>query len=733
MGDENSPGEHDEHEPLGACQPETSAVVSAQEVGQEARGAVPAEEDGEESAGQPDLLAHEQEQAHEHGEVQELVQRGVVDDVSFKKERAAVQRSVLARDTTEVLRAEEEARAAPQVLPDRVAPDTPDRQARRQGDRERVEQVPAVDVGMGAQPPHGVGQAKDEPSGELEPALPDRDRVEGRPEVVEVGDHISEAGAHESEHDDPESEAVRRVAVETCVQDGEEINAGEHTETHEQAERVEGDRTEVDLRKGLVRDRSEHCAEATRVDLPPEVLPLASNAVLEHDGKRHRISYEVRIPFFGFIFVPLVRQRARKVAEAADAGLPLPSDNPWWAPPVAASEEVRAGIASICLLSVVIGYSGGLLTQTVPYAAKVFDVDDSALGVGLAVVRTGVLLSLLLGAVADRKGRRRFVLAGASVQCLVTALIGLAPLFPFYIGGHITLRCLDTAVGVALGVLAAEIVPAGSRAYMISLVTLSGGVGWAVGALLLPVAALGRGGLSAVYLLALAALPAVRVAGRHLPESTRFERHVREPHGFRQLLHGSERRRLAFVGGATFLGALFGAPASEFGNRYLDKVRGFGPGDIIFLGAIGSLPFIPMLLWGARRADRQGRKVIGVPSLALGSITGALFFLVGSPWIYLVAFIGTGIGAPGAAALGVYGPELFPTRIRSAANTAVLVFGVMGSALGLVVAGQLSDGLGIGRAVASLAVFPLLSALVVGLFFPETARKELEETSHDAV
>jgi MFS family permease len=186
------------------------------------------------------------------------------------------------------------------------------------------------------------------------------------------------------------------------------------------------------------------------------------------------------------------------------------------------------------------------------------------------------------------------------------------------------------------------------------------------------------------------------------------------------------------VGGAHFLGFAFSAPASDFFNRYLDRVRGFGPFEIIFLGALSALPFLPMLLWGARWADRRGRKVIGVPSIALGAVFASSVFLVGPPWIWLAGFLGTVVGAPGAAALGVYGPELFPTRVRSGANVLVVLLGVMGSATGLIITGQLSDRLGIGRAVACLVVFPLISAVIVGLFFPETARRELEDTSGEA-
>jgi hypothetical protein len=56
---------------------------------------------------------------------------------------------------------------------------------------------------------------------------------------------------------------------------------------------------------------------------------------------------------------------------------------------------------------------------------------------------------------------------------------------------------------------------------------------------------------------------------------------------------------------------------------------------------------------------------------------------------------------------------------------------VTGSAAGLIAAGALSHALGIGHAVAVLAVFPLIAVAIVALRFPETAGRELEETSDD--
>jgi MFS transporter, AAHS family, benzoate transport protein len=470
--------------------------------------------------------------------------------------------------------------------------------------------------------------------------------------------------------------------------------------------------------------------------LPPEALPLTANARLEEVDGRHRVSYDRAVPFFGLLFAPLVRRRAREVEAAADAGGPLPADVPWWSPPAPPTTAESRALASICLIAMMIGYggglpaaTGGLLTQTLPYAADVYDVGDRALGIGLAIVRAGVLLAIALGPLADRWGRRRLALRFAAAHCFLVAAIGLAPSFEVYIAGHVALRALDAALGVALIVLLSESVAARNRAISLALLSMSAVGGIAVAVILLPVAAAGRGGFAAVYALQLAALPLIAAAARNLRESERFARAAEERHGLGEALARGHRARLVLVGGSYFLSSIFVAPAVEFLNRYLDDVRGFSSREIsVFVGVVFT-PALPALIAGARLADTRSRKLVGVGGLTLGTISFAGLFLVPPPWTWLLALGGTLLGAPAAAALATFGPELFPTRIRSAVNLIVIAMGVTGSAIGLVVAGALGDEIGIGKAVASLVAFPLLSALLIALFFPETAGRDLDETS----
>jgi MFS family permease len=101
---------------------------------------------------------------------------------------------------------------------------------------------------------------------------------------------------------------------------------------------------------------------------------------------------------------------------------------------------------------------------------------------------------------------------------------------------------------------------------------------------------------------------------------------------------------------------------------------------------------------------------------------------MGGQIIWLWSILGAVIGAAAIPALGVYGPELFPTSSRGRLNAAISLVGVAGSALGLQVAGRLADHWdGLGPAISVLAIGPLLLAGIVLVWYPETAHLSLEQ------
>ena len=85
-------------------------------------------------------------------------------------------------------------------------------------------------------------------------------------------------------------------------------------------------------------------------------------------------------------------------------------------------------------------------------------------------------------------------------------------------------------------------------------------------------------------------------------------------------------------------------------------------------------------------------------------------------------------------ALGVYGPELFPTAARGAANGVINLAAVVGSAVGLLLAGVLSDRFdGLGPAMAVLSVGGIVVVVLVLSSTPRRRRSSSRtSTPHDA-
>ena len=72
--------------------------------------------------------------------------------------------------------------------------------------------------------------------------------------------------------------------------------------------------------------------------------------------------------------------------------------------------------------------------------------------------------------------------------------------------------------------------------------------------------------------------------------------------------------------------------------------------------------------------------------------------------------------------------DLFLRRADKWLLTPITVIGLVGSAVGLVVAGVLAQHFGhIGPGIAVVAVGPLALAVILLAAYPETARRELEE------
>ena len=432
-------------------------------------------------------------------------------------------------------------------------------------------------------------------------------------------------------------------------------------------------------------------------------------------------SWRLSIPFWGIFFSFLI-------------GKALPKrSKPWWSPPDRLDERSARILGILACIQVIDGYLGSVISQTITFAADEFDHSSSAQGITLAVIRVGILISLGVLVIADKKGRRNVLLLTLVLAVLATALGSVSPNFWFLGSTQLVARGLTTGMGILIGVIAAEELPKGSRAYGVSMLSLSAALGAGISVWVLPIADLNQKGWRVVYLVPLLFLPALMRISKNLPESLRYKANsiIVQP----EISNVKSRRekepfinkRLLLLAGVGFLVLIFAAPASQFQNDFLREHRGYSASGITAYWLLTSTPAGIAIFLAGRFADTHGRKKIATSGLLGGTVFIVLSYYSSGLLMWASHLFGAVLGSL-TVALGVYGPELFSTKQRARSNGVIVAFGVLGSASGLLLVGYMTDLFdNYGHAFALIAAGPLLAALLVISKFPETARVELED------
>ena len=436
------------------------------------------------------------------------------------------------------------------------------------------------------------------------------------------------------------------------------------------------------------------------------------------------IQWELAIPIWGRLFRPLMR---RTLVRTGPPILPAdgepPARAPWWSPPTRLTARSTQVLSRLCGLALLSGYLGTIITQTLTFAGDQFGASTTARGTTLAAVRLGVLFSLGIMALADRRGRQKLLIVSAIGGSVAAAAGALAPNLLVLGGTQTVSRSFSTAMGLLIAVTAAEEMPAGVRAYAVSVLAMTAALGAGVAVLLLPVADAAPWAWRLIYVVPLLMLPWFLAVGRRLPESQRFERQ----HGIKTTLAG-HRKRLLLLGSTAFFGLLFFAPNTQFQNDFLRDEHGFSALQLTLFTLGTSTPAGIGIVIGGRLADIRGRRLVGTVGTVGGVILLAINYQVGGPWLWVFSILGSMVAAATVPALAVYGPELFPTALRGKANGLISLAGVTGSATGLILGGRMQEHFGrFGPGIAILGIGPLVVAGLVVAFYPETAHRELEE------
>ncbi|MGH9286661.1 MAG: MFS transporter, partial [Acidimicrobiales bacterium] len=322
------------------------------------------------------------------------------------------------------------------------------------------------------------------------------------------------------------------------------------------------------------------------------------------------VEFRPAVAYFGWLFVVPLRHTLRRGGEGT----------PWWAPPVRLDSRAASVLGALALLAVVFGYLNTLFTQTIAFAGEEFGAGNSAQGLAGSVVRIGGIVALLVMTTADRRGRRRVVLATALAGSRLAVTGALSTSLAQLTVTQMLARGFASALLVLVTIMAAEEVPAGSRAYAVSLLAMAGGLGAGICVMALRLADLGPAGWRLLYLVPALALPALASVRHRLPESRRFV----APHGSAEISgHGG---RLLLLAASGLLANLFVAPQSQFGNRFLRMERGFSGGRIGLFSVVVGTPAAIGIVVGGHFADVRGRRLVAAVALVGGTICTLCFF-----------------------------------------------------------------------------------------------------------
>ena len=390
----------------------------------------------------------------------------------------------------------------------------------------------------------------------------------------------------------------------------------------------------------------------------------------------------------------------------------------------------RRTLALLALASIPFAFVNTLFTQTVSFAADEFGRSDSDIGFGAAVVRWGVIVVPPIALLADRAGRRTVLVATAWAAPILAALGAVAPSYEWLVASQVIARPLALVMNVMILVMLAEEMSRESRAKSVGYVAIASSLGSGAAVVALPLADVFESGWRLLYALSLAWLPVAYVLQRRLHETGRFIRMQSTPDA--TAVARVSRSRLTTQIAAAFLTSIFVGAASVYLVNYLRDVRNYDAVGVSMFTIVTALPAGLGILLGGRIADLRGRRVMGAVTLAAGTALVATSFAISGVAMWVVEIIGGVLLGMAFPALGVYRGEMFPTARRGTGAATVTASNLIGGSVGLIAAGNLLDsGWSYARVMGTLAIAPVIVAILVMVSFPETAHRELEDITPD--
>ncbi len=432
-------------------------------------------------------------------------------------------------------------------------------------------------------------------------------------------------------------------------------------------------------------------------------------------------------------------------APGGGADDPVREGRPWWTYAIPYAGQVPALKQSqwsllglLALAEFFEQYDVSLMGLALKQIQVGLQIPESEIAGVTAVVRAGSLVAFALSVLADRVGRRRLLLltiVGFTVCTFGTAFAQDARQFMLM---QLTARVFITAETLLAVVVLAEELHARDRGWGIGMLGALGSLGHGASAAVFAAVDHMPYGWRSLYLIGVVPLLFLAWFRRKLPETRRFQEQRAERKeegllgGLRPILHLARMypRRVAVLSLALFPFDFVIATAYTFMPKTLQEVHGYSPGQVTAVFLVGGALGILGNVVAGQLGDRFGRKPVLcvamlVNGLALAGFYNSEGYAIPFLWVAAVFSI---------LAIGILfkalGTELFPTSHRSTASGMRMVVGTLGGIAGLSIEGSLYEITGShAGAVTMLTPVLILPPLVIWLFLPETAQRELEEVS----
>ncbi len=372
----------------------------------------------------------------------------------------------------------------------------------------------------------------------------------------------------------------------------------------------------------------------------------------------------------------------------------------------------RRIILVIWLGGLIQGFAQSQASASLPFTRAGLGLTGGEMSFVLGMARFAAFAALPLGWLGDHSGRRRpFLIAMTLIVAGGTLSATAVEAWHFGLFQAV-LRTGTAAVSALAVVILAETVTPRVRAYSIAFYGAAVSLGSGLALMVLPLADNGGESWRIPYYLTSLGFLLIPFLIWGVPETEVYQRAPHDGH-WRELLGGVWARRFWTIVVINFLASAYGALGAAFYTQRLIEDVGVTTGQAALIllvgGTIGAIGFF----LGGHLADSWGRRNTSILALLLTVVGGITLYTVTSiPLIVVAATIsafGTFCFVPAG---GTHRAELFPTHLRSSANTAATNSAVAGSAAGLVSGVWTIDTIGLSNTIYLLAIGVVIAAIL---------------------